>query len=257
MSTARMHLTRLGTIALASAALFGSAAAAGAATTPAPAGKSGPGAAPATLGGIKSKATTDITDRIHTLNSAMVKVNAAKGLGSGQPTLAAYLGTDIAPLQQLDQKIQGDTTVKQAAEDFSTIFSTYRVYVLVLPASRIAAGADRVANTALPTLAAASSKTQGLVDPHNQAQLQPLVDDLNAQINAASSATNGLAGTVLAVSPGQWNADHDVLSPARSSDQTAAAAVSKGRSDLQQIRQILRGSSAATTSTTTTSAAEG
>ena len=210
-------------------------------TTSAGAGSSGASAAPATLGGIKSKATTDITDRVQALNSAIAKVNAAKGLGSGQPTLAAYLGTDITPLQQLDQKIQGDTTVQQAAQDFSTIFSAYRVYVLVLPASRIAADADRVTSTALPTLTAASSKAQGLVNPQNHAQLQPLIDDLNAQIGAASPATNGLAGTVLAFSPAQWNANHDVLSPARSSDQTADAAVVKGRSDLRQIRQLLGG----------------
>ena len=165
---------------------------------------------------------------MHALNSAIAKVNAAKGLGSGQPMLAAYLGTDITPLQQLDQKIQGDTTVKQAAQDFSTIFSAYRVYVLVLPASRIAADADRVTSTALPTLTAASSKAQGLVNPQNHAQLQPLIDDLNAQISAASPATNGLAGTVLAFSPAQWNANHDVLSPARSSDQTAACRSGEG-----------------------------
>ena len=245
MSTARTHLIRLGTNSLASAALIGSAAAAGAATTSAGAGNSGASTAPGRLGGIKSKATTDITDRVHALNSAIAKVNATKGLGSGPPMLAAYLGTDITPLQQLDQKIQGDTTVKQAAQDFSTIFSAYRVYVLVLPASRIAADADRVTSTALPTLTAASSKAQGLVNPQNHAQLQPLIDDLNAQISAASPATNGLAGTVLAVSPAQWNANRDVLSPARSSDQTADAAVVKGRSDLQEIRQLLRGSSAA------------
>ena len=54
----------------------------------------------------------------------------------------SYLGADIAPLQQLNQTIQGDTTVQQAAHDFGTIFSDYRVYALVLPAARIAAAAD-------------------------------------------------------------------------------------------------------------------
>jgi len=94
------------------------------------------------------------------------------------------------------------------------------------------------------------------VNPQNQAQLQPLIDDLNAQVSAASSAANGLAAGVLAFSPARWNANHDVLSPARSSDQTATAAVARGRSDVRQIRQLLRGpglrarSGTATTSTT-------
>ena len=245
MSTARTHLIRLGAASLASAALLGSAAAAGAAPSSSTARNSGSSAVPATLGGIKTKATTDITDRVRDLNAAIAKVNAAKGLGTGQATLVAYLGTDITPLQQLDQKIEGDATVKQAAEDFSTIFSDYRVYVLVLPGSRIAADADRVMTTAVPTLTADSSKAQGLVNPQNQAQLQPLIDDLNAQVSAASSAANGLAAGVLAFSPAQWNANHDVLSPARSSDQTAVAAVLKGQSDVRQIRQVLKGSTAA------------
>ncbi len=253
MSTARTRPIRLGAVSLASATLLGSAAAASAAPSSGAAGNT----VPATLGGIKTKANTDITDRVNDLNAASAKVNAAKGLGSGQPTLVAHLGTDITPLQQLDQKIQGDATVRLAAQDFSAIFSDYRVYVLVLPASRIAADADRVTSTAVPTLTADSSKAQGLVNPQNHAQLQPLIDDLNAQISAASNATNGLAATVLAFTPAQWNASHDVLSPARSSDQTADDAVQKGRSDVQQIRQTLIGSGirgrSVTTTTSTTS----
>lgn len=48
-----------------------------------------------------------------------------------------------------------------AAQDFSTIFTQHRVYVLVLPASRLAtdadADADRTTNTAIPRLSADSS----------------------------------------------------------------------------------------------------
>ena len=176
-------------------------------------GHSGSNAVPATLAGIKAKAHTDITERVARLNAAIAKVNAAKGLGSGQATLVAYLGTDITPLQQLDTTIQGDTTVQQAAQDFSTIFSCYRVYLLVLPASRIAADADRATTTAIPALTADASKAQGHVNPQNQAQLQPLIDDLKTQIGTATNATNGLAATVLAFTPAQWDANHALLSP--------------------------------------------
>ena len=255
MSTARTRLTRLGTISVASVALIGSATAVGA-TAPASGTDSGTsGAAPTTLDGIRAKASTDITDRLHALDSAITEVNAAEGLGSGQAIVAGYLGADVTPLGQLDQKIQVDASVKQAARDFSTIFSSYRVYVLVLPASRIAADASRVTSTTIPALTADASEAQGRVNPQNEAQLQPLVDDLDAQVNAASSAANGLAAGVLALSPAQWNANRDVLSPARSSDRAAAAAVAKGRSDVQQIHRLLRGSGLrarpGTTTTTT------
>ncbi len=239
MSTARTNLIRLGAISMAAAALLGAASAAGAAPpSSSSAGNSDSDAVPASLAGIKAKATTDITDRVNDLNAAIARVNAANALGSGQAALVAYLGTDVTPLQQLDQKIGGDATVQQAARDFSTIFSDYRVYVLVLPASRIAADADRVTSTAIPTLTADASKARGQENPQNQAQLQPLIEDLNAQIGAASNATNGLAATVLAFTPAQWNANHDVLSAAKSSARVADAAVTKGRWDVQQIRQV-------------------
>ena len=257
MSSARSHLIRLWVAAAASAAVLGGAAgAAGTAsasgTRAAAAGNSGSSAVPATLDGIKAKAHTDITDRVDDLNAAIAKVNAAKGLGSGQATLVVYLGTDLASLQQLDQRIQGDTTVKQAAQDFSTIFSGYRVYVLVLPAARIAGDADRASSTAIPDLTAASARAQKHVNLRNQEFLEPLINDLNAQIATATGSTNGLAATVLAFTPAQWNAHNDVLSQATSSDHTTDSALQKGWSDVQDIRQVLRGAGVRSAGTTTT-----
>src|SRR5580658_2259970 len=106
LATAALATAALATAALATAATLG-VAAAGAATPSS--GNSGSTAAPATLAGIKAKAATDITARVNALNSAIAKVNTAQGLGSGQATLVSYLGTDLAPLQQLNQTIQGDT----------------------------------------------------------------------------------------------------------------------------------------------------
>lgn len=251
MSSARTHLIRLGAAVASAAVVWSAAGAAGAATTAtAGTGSAGAGsnAVPDTLAGIKAKAHTDITNRVGALQSAITKVNAAKRLGSGQATLVAYLGTDITPLQQLDQTIQGDATVQQAAKDFSTIFTSYRVYALVLPASRLAADADRATATAIPALSADASRAQGLVNPQNQAQLQPLIDDLQAQIGAATNATNGLAATVLAFTPAQWDADHTLLTAPRSADTTADTALAKARSDVKQIRQVLKGASTSTTS---------
>jgi len=242
MSHVRRHLIRVGGAALAAGVTLGTlATAAGAATTPGSAGNSGAHAVPVTLAGIKAKAATEVTDRVNALNGAIAKVNAAKGLGAGQGTLVSYLGTDRAPLQQLNQTIQADTSVQQAARDYATIFSDYRVYVLVLPASRIAADADRATTTDIPALTNDATKAQSRVNPGNQAALQPLIDDLDSRITTATNATNGLAGTVLAFTPAQWNADNGLLGPAKSSDQAAAAAIKQGRADVRQIVQDLKG----------------
>lgn len=245
MPNGRTYLIRLGALALASAATVGTAGVAGAASsgTTGSSGNSGGGGSsdvPSTLAGIKATANTDITDRVSSLNSAIDKVKGAQGLGSGQGTLEAYLGTDITPLQQLDATIQGDTSVQQAAKDFRTIFTNFRVYKLVLPAAHIAGDAFRVTTTSVPNLQAASTKAQQYVNPGNQGVLQPLIDDLNGQISAATNATNGLAATVLAYTPQQWNANNNLLVPSKQSDAQADAAVAKGRQDVKEIRAIVK-----------------
>jgi hypothetical protein len=249
MRSAPTTLTRLGAAALATGATLGLVAgAAGAATSSGVAtaaaatntGNSDSSATPNTLTGIKAKAASDITDRFNALNAAIARVNAAKGLGSGQGTITAYLGTDIGPLQQLNQRIQSDATIKQAEQDFSTIFSNYRVFRLVLPAARIAGDADRATNTAIPELTEFSTWAQAQVNPRNQTVLQPLINDLNGQISTAANASNSLAGAVLAFTPEQWDANNSLLSPATSSDQATDTALKKGWVDVQQIRLVLR-----------------
>ncbi len=245
MPNGRTHLTRLGALALASAATLGTAGVAGATTpgsssTTGSSGNSGNNDVPSTLAGIKAKANTDITDRVNSLNSAIQGVKGAKGLGSGQGALETYLGTDITPLQQLDATIQGATSMQQAAQEFGTIFTNFRVYRLVLPATHIAGDAFRVTTTGVPNLQAASTKAQQHVNPGNQGVLEPLIDDLNGQISAASNATNGLAATVLAYTPQQWNANNNLLAPSKQSDAQADAAVAKGRQDVVEIRAIVK-----------------
>jgi len=247
LTTRRAHVIRFVVAAAGAAAVIGGATAAAGASQPdvsASAASAANGSSTATrttLAEIKAKAAAEVDRRVHDLNAAVSKANAAKGLGAGQGLLVAYLGTDITPLTQLNQTIQSDTSVQQARRDFSSIFSQFRVYVLVLPAGRIAGDADRATATVLPALTSAAAKAQQHVNARNQASLQPLIDDLKAQIATASSATNGLAATVLAFTPAQWNANHGVLSGARTADQQADAALQKGRADVRSIRLQLRG----------------
>lgn len=241
-SRGSLSLVRVGAVGVASGVVLGLVA--GVAGVAGAAGSGGGSSAtPATLSGIQAKASADITQRVNALNVAIAKVNGAKGLGSGQSTLVSYLGADIAPLQQLNTKIQGDTSITQARQDFSTIFSGYRVYLLVLPATRIAGDADRISTTVVPKLTSDSSKAQAHENASNQAQLAPLIADLNTQIAAATNSTNGLAGTVLGYTAAEWDANHALLSAAKSADQSEHAAVTKARQDLVQIAQILRGAS--------------
>lgn len=242
---------------MASGAVLAAVAGTAGAATPGSSGNSASNAVPASLAGIKAKAATDITERVTSFNAAIAKVGAAKGLGASQATLVAYLGTDIAPLEQLNRTIQGDSTLQQASHDFGTIFRDYRVYRLVLPAALIAADAIHATTTAIPNLTADAAKAQARVTPANLATVQPLINDLNGQISAATNATDGLAASVLAFTPAQWDADNALLDGSKSSDRDATAPLQKGRADVKQIVQDLKSAhaagAAAATATTTTS----
>ncbi|HEX3796141.1 MAG TPA: hypothetical protein VHV57_16735 [Acidimicrobiales bacterium] len=227
------HGVRVGAVAMTTATLLSVGAATASGATPTN--------SPASLSTIQTRAAAAITARVNDLNAASAKINGAKDLGSGTSALLAYVQNDIAPLQQLGQKIAGDTTVAEAKADTATIFTNYRVLVLVRPAARLAARADGATNALLPALTADAAKATAHVTPANQATLQPLIADLNTQISSATTDTTGVATTVLSYSPAGWNANHELLSASRNSMSAARSAVAKARSDLQQIRSALRG----------------
>ena len=245
MAYDRTQLIRLGAIALATGATLSALAGAAGAATPGSSGNNGAGAVPTTLDGIKAKAATDITDRVNDLNAAIAKVNAAKGLGASQATLVSYLGTDVAPLQQLNQTIHGDSTLQQAAHDFGTIFSGYRVYRLVLPAARIAAVADEATTSAIPNLTTDAAKAQARVNPgqpgHAAAPRQrPRQPDQQRDQRHQRARRRG-AG----LHAGAVERRHRAPARAGSSDQTATAALQKGASRPQADRAGPRGRSRA------------
>jgi len=235
---------RFGAVALSTVAVVGLGSASAFATTPV--------ANPQSLATIQAKAAAAITLRVNDLNAAISKVNANAHLGSSGASLVSYLQADVSPLQALDTKIAGDTTVATALADSSTIFTSYRVLALVLPAAHVAATADEIDVTAIPGLTAISTNAASHVNSSNAATLQPLIDDLNAQIQSATNGTANVASTVLGYTPPQWNANHDLLAPSHASLQAAAGDIAKARSDVQQIRTILH---ARTSGATTTAAA--
>jgi hypothetical protein len=206
---------------------------------------------PNTLSNIQARAAAAITLRVNDLTAAIAKVNAAKNLGSGAATLDDYLGVDVSPLQALGQKIASDTSVVTATVDYEDIFTDYRVLALVLPAARLAATSDSIDNGALPKLTADSAKAATYENPTTQATLNPLISQLNSEISAASTSTVGVASTVLGYVPSQWNSNHSLLTPARSSVSSAVGDVKQGRSDIQQVRAYLRASHPAVTPATT------
>jgi hypothetical protein len=234
---------RVGMVALGAAAVVGVASGSALAATPS--------SSPPSLAVIQAKAAAAITHRVDDLQAAISKANSIKQLGSSAPTLVSYLQADIAPLQALGTKIAGDTSATTAESDGLTIFTDYRVLALVLPSARLAGTADGIDVTVIPNLTTLSAKAASHVNPGNQATVQPLIDDLNTQIQSATSGTSGVAGTLLSYTPAQWNADHDLLTSPRGTVQAAVKEIAAARSDVAKLRTLLEDAAAPTTTPTT------
>jgi hypothetical protein len=223
---------RMGAAVLASAAALGAGGSLAGAATPA--------ATPQSLSGIQAKAAAAISLRADDLNAAIAKVNADQRLGSDNGALVAYLQAPIAPLQALGRKIASDTNEPTAAADYATIFTNFRVLALVLPAAHIAGAADQIDVTTVPHLTELATKAASHVNPSNQAALQPLIDDLQVQIAAATNATAGVSATVLAYTPAAWNTNHALLASGHGAVQSADNDIAKARSDVKQIAAVLK-----------------
>lgn len=207
-------------------------------STPAPsAGKS--------LATIQANAKVKTTARIGALNTAIAKVNAAKDISStDRATILGTLNGDVAGMNTVESKIAADATVATAAADYKTIFTTYRVYAVAIPQSRLAAAADRMTSTSIPKLTDAEGKlAAALAGPDaskSTPALQADLTDMSAQIAAATAALNGIAAQSLAVTPSAYNSNHAVMQPVRSTVKAAIADLKKAAADGRTVLAAIK-----------------
>ncbi len=190
---------------------------------------------PAGVAAVKQAAHVAIERRVASLNAAIGVVQSSTFLGADQATLLQLMQSDVSGLQQLDQTIQADTTLQAARTDARKIFTDYRVYALMLPVVHMVRGADAVTKVIVPKLDAAATHLQDAITQHNASNLQPLLDDLEAQVAAAQQLVSGLPGHLEALKPADWNANHQVLQPSRDRLQSARLDLRRARQDARDI----------------------
>ena len=187
-----------------------------------------------TLQEIQAAARTDIANRVTSLDAAVGRVRAAGDLGGDQGALLGTLGGDLSGLAQLGQTISSDTSVASAQSDFQQIFSGFRVYALVLPVTALVSADDHVTNSAAPKLTAEASRIAARETPTDQAQVQPLLSDLATEVSAATAAVGGQATALEADTPADWNANHDLVSPATAATRSAVGDLAQARTDARE-----------------------
>jgi len=236
----RILTTSLIGTALAAALVAGSCvpAFADGTSTPAP-------AAGKTLAAIQAKAKTATTARIGALNSAIAKITAAPDISaSDRSTILGTLNGDLGGMNSVEAKIAADTTVATAAADYKTIFTTYRVYAVAIPQSRLAGAADRMTSTAIPKATDAQTKLAAALAGPDKSKSTPALQadltDMSAQIAAATSSLNGVAAASLAVTPSEYDSNHAALSSVRSAVKAAIADLKKASADGKAVLAAIK-----------------
>jgi len=160
----------------------------------------------------------------------------------------AALETDIdrtaVRLRELATLIKADTDFAALRDHCRSIFEDNRVFALVLPRVRLVVGSDVAtdAGAALRDIAAkladAIAKADAAGQDVRQAKLD--LDVMKAHIASGVASAGTIPGAVLSLTPADWNANHEVLTPAHQSLRSARADLKVARDLAQKIRSELK-----------------
>ena len=232
----RSVTVRTGVIAgaLACTTIIGLGAAPAFADTPSPATTT------RTLAQIQADGAAKTAQRISALTTGISSISANSHLSSGdKTTILGTLNNDLDGMKSLQSKIAADTTKSTAAADYKTIFTTYRVYAVALPQAHYTAASDNLDSIALPRLTDVHGRLVALLAgkdaSKSTAALQAALSDMNSQISSASGFLSGLSNAALAVTPAQYNSNHDVLKGLKQKLSSARAAVKQARLDAKTV----------------------
>jgi hypothetical protein len=189
---------------------------------------------------VKHAAHTAILARLAALNTATAVINGSSFMGADLAGVKGKLQADVSGLTALDQKIQADTTTAQARADAQTIFTDYRVYALMLPVAHMTRAADAVTKVVAVHLGRVADRLQDAITNRGATDLQPALDDMKAQIDAAVRLATPLPAALAALKPADWNANHQVLQPDRTALETARSDLKKARASAAAVIRGLK-----------------
>lgn len=199
---------------------------------------------PQSLQAVQAKAAAAIAKRVASLNKVITAVTSNTHLTAGDKSaLLSTLNGDLSGLTALGATIAADTTTQQAVTDYKTIFTNYRVYALALPQVHFVTAADTLNGMVVPKLTAVQAKLVARLaaDPSkNTPTVQAAMADLAAKITDIGTSTSGLAATVLAYTPAQYNADHTLLASVRTTLKAGRTDIKAARADIMTVRSALK-----------------
>ena len=161
---------------------------------------------------------------------------------SEKANISSEVQTNITGLTALQTKIDADTDITVARADAASVFTSFRIYALVIPQGYIEVGADRV-NTisSLMTAFAVKLQTRITTDQNagdNVAALQTALADIGTQTTAANAQASIAQDGVVNLTPDQGNAT--VAASNKAALVAARANIKTATSNLKMQDKIFR-----------------
>ncbi|MHB8660907.1 MAG: hypothetical protein ACYC75_03180 [Minisyncoccota bacterium] len=206
--------------------------------------------ATARLATVIARGNADIAARITALNNLNARVQEIKNESATEKAnIASQVQTNIANLTTLQTKIDADTDITTARSDDKTIFTTYRIYALVMPQGWILASADRVTTvTGLMTDLVAKIQARITADQtagKNVTSFTTALADMNAKIADANTQSASAQSGVSTLVPDQGSttvaaSNKAALVAARGDIRAATTDLKAARADIRIILQGLK-----------------
>jgi len=197
-----------------------------------------------TLEALRTRCLAAIDVRLPALAAARTAVAGNDHVtGDHQAALTADLDETAGRLRDLAGLIKADTDLAALRDHCRSIFEDNRVFALVLPRVRLVSGADTAADagTKLTDIAGKLADAVGRAEAAGQdvRQAKLDLDMMKAQIASGEDGAATVPGAVLGLTPADWNANHEVLAPARQSLREARADLKVARDLAVKIRNEL------------------
>ncbi len=190
---------------------------------------------------LKSRADTEITRRISSLNNLITRINQFKKLSADQKTsLTAQVQAQITSLNTLKTKIDADSDIDTLKTDVKSIVDSYRIYLLFIPKIHILAAAD-VELQAVDTFTDLYTKLQTRIQAAgNPANLTSALSDMQSKTADAKTQATNAQETVLPLTPDDYPNNKTQLEAARTMLQTGRHDLDQARLDARTIVQALK-----------------
>jgi hypothetical protein len=182
--------------------------------------------------------------RLDRLDRANERIRGARHLTDAHQTmLTDQLTATAASLTRLRGKIVSEAG-DALKEDCRSVAVDHRVYVLVLPRARLVAAGDAEL-AAVGKFVDVARKLEAAIDKaadagRDMTEERADLASMRAYVDSARDGASGIAGSILDLTPADWNADHTVLDPARKAAIDARLDLRSAHRLANEIRQDLR-----------------